>query len=62
MDITLKEDISIINNIYDNHIRGFMNTKYDITQLKFREKWNKNSFNENIKIKKNKDCDNCNKK
>ena len=62
MDITLKEDISIINNIYDNHIRGFMNTKYDITQLKFREKWNKHHFNENIKIKKNKECNNCNKK
>tara|TARA_B100001093_G_scaffold185108_1_gene177853 strand:+ start:10843 stop:11952 length:1110 start_codon:yes stop_codon:yes gene_type:complete len=64
MDITLKEDIGIINNIYDNHIRGFMNTKYDITQLKFREKWNKHSFNENNKIKKNKEsniCNNCNK-
>ena len=61
MDITLKEDIGIINNIYDKHIRGFMNTKYDVTQLKFREKWNKHSFFEKSKIQ-NKECNNCNKK
>tara|TARA_A100000164_G_C21712121_1_gene678710 strand:- start:214 stop:864 length:651 start_codon:yes stop_codon:yes gene_type:complete len=46
MDITLQEDIDIINGIYDNHIRGFMNTKYDVTQLKYREKWNKYFINE----------------
>ncbi len=46
MDLTLKEDIGIISGIYDNHIRGFMNTKYDITQLKYREKWNKQFINE----------------
>ena len=61
MDITLKEDIGIINNIYDKHIRGFMNTKYDVTQLKFREKWNKHGFFEKSKIQ-NKECNNCNKK
>jgi len=54
MDITLKEDIGIINHIYDNHIRGFMNTKYDLTQLKFREKWNKNFFSEKSKIQNKK--------
>ena len=41
MDITLKEDISIISTIYPKYNKGFMNTKYDITQLKYREKWNK---------------------
>lgn len=41
MDITLNEDVNIINYIYDDYIKGFMNTKFDITQLKFREKWNK---------------------
>ena len=61
MDITLKEDIGIINNIYDKHIRGFMNTKYDVTQLKFREKWNKHGFFEKSKTQI-KDCNNCNKK
>lgn len=46
MDITLKEDVGILNTIYDNHIRGFMTTKYDITQLKYREKWNKKFIKE----------------
>ena len=41
MDITLKEDVDILNSIYDNYVKGFMNTKFDVTQLKFREKWNK---------------------
>ena len=47
MDITLKEDVDILNGIYDNYIKGFMNTKYDVTQLKFREKWNRNFIDEN---------------
>ena len=38
-----------------------MNTKYDVTQLKFREKWNKHSFFEKSKTQI-KDCNNCNKK
>jgi phenylpropionate dioxygenase-like ring-hydroxylating dioxygenase large terminal subunit len=38
MRITLKEDVSILNNIYDAHIKGFISTKFDITQIKFREK------------------------
>mgnify|MGYP001353358280 FL=1 len=46
MDITLKEDVDILNNIYDNYIKGFMNTKFDITQLKYREKWNKQFLSE----------------
>ena len=33
--------------IYDNYIKGFMNTKFDQTQLKYREKWNKYFINEN---------------
>ena len=52
MDITLKEDVDILNGIYDNHIRGFMNTKHDITQLKYREKWNKQFINQK-KLEKN---------
>ena len=46
MDITLKEDVDILNGIYDNYIKGFMNTKFDITQLKYREKWNKQFISE----------------
>ena len=36
MDITLREDVDILNGIYYNYIKGFINTKFDITQLKFR--------------------------
>ena len=54
MDITLKEDIRILNGIYDNYIKGFMNTKYDITQLKYRESWNRNYIDEEkYKLKNN---------
>ena len=38
MKITLDEDIGIINNIYDDYNKGFMSTKFDITQTKYREK------------------------
>ena len=38
MKITLDEDVSIINNIYDDYNKGFMSTKFDITQTKYREK------------------------
>jgi len=55
MDITLKEDVGIINYIYDDYIKGFMNTKFDITQLKYREKWNKNYISQE---KYNKDSHN----
>ena len=41
MRLTLKEDIGILNNIYDNYNKGFMSTKFDITQTKYREKKNK---------------------
>tara|TARA_B100000123_G_scaffold243038_1_gene197628 strand:- start:90 stop:1175 length:1086 start_codon:yes stop_codon:yes gene_type:complete len=58
MDITLKEDIGIINGIYDNYIRGFMNTKYDVTQLKYREKWNKHFINEKKSETKKNNLDN----
>ena len=47
MEITLREDIEILNGIYDNYIKGFMNTKFDQTQLKYREKWNKFFIDEN---------------
>ena len=58
MEITLKEDIGIINGIYDNYIRGFMNTKYDVTQLKYREKWNKHFINEKKSETKKNNLDN----
>ena len=38
MKITLDEDIKILNKIYDNHLLGFMSNKYDLTQIKYREK------------------------
>lgn len=41
MDLTLQEDIDIINYIYDDYLLGFMSSKYDITQIKYREKKNK---------------------
>lgn len=54
MDITLKEDIHILNGIYDDYIKGFMNTKFDISQLKYRESWNRNYINEEkYKLKNN---------
>ena len=46
MKITLDEDVKILNRIYDDYILGFMSTKYDITQTKYREKMNK--LNNNI--------------
>jgi phenylpropionate dioxygenase-like ring-hydroxylating dioxygenase large terminal subunit len=55
MEITLDEDVKILNGIYDSYIKGFMNTKYDVTQLKFREKWNKNFIHEKKIEKKQKD-------
>lgn len=38
MRLTLKEDIDILNNVYDEYNKGFMSTKFDITQTKYREK------------------------
>ena len=38
MDKTLKEDIDILNNIHIKHAKGYFNTKYDITQIKYRAK------------------------
>lgn len=48
MKVTLNEDIGILNNIYDPHIRGFMSTKFDITQIKYREKVKRLKRNMNI--------------
>ena len=41
MELTLKEDVGILNNIYDDFNKGFMSTKFDVTQTKYREKKNK---------------------
>ena len=41
MKITLDEDVSILNRIYDDYILGFMSNKFDITQMKYREKTRK---------------------
>lgn len=41
MDMTLDEDVSVLNSVYDAHQKGFMNTKFDVTQLKYRNKWRK---------------------
>lgn len=38
MDLTLKEDIAILSRVYDKYMMGFMNTKFDVTQVKYREK------------------------
>jgi len=38
MDITLQEDIHIINSIYTEHYQGKISTKYDITQTQRRKK------------------------
>ena len=38
MKITLDEDIDILNRIYDKYLLGFMSTRYDVTQVKYREK------------------------
>ena len=38
MDITLKEDIDILNQLYNDYNSGIMHTKFDITQLKYRKK------------------------
>lgn len=38
MKLTLDEDIDIINFIYDDYLLGFMSNKFDITQIKYREK------------------------
>ena len=38
MDLTLKEDMGILNNLHEGYTKGFINTKYDITQMKYRKK------------------------
>ena len=38
MKLTLDEDVNIINYIYDDYILGFMSNKFDITQIKYRQK------------------------
>jgi hypothetical protein len=41
MKLTLNEDINILNTIHDGYERGFMSNKYDITQMKYRQKMKK---------------------
>ena len=41
MDLTLKEDVDILNVVYDKHMLGFMSNKFDITQTKYRAKMNR---------------------
>jgi nitrite reductase/ring-hydroxylating ferredoxin subunit len=40
MRLTLDEDVDILNRIYDDYYLGFMSTKFDITQTKYRGKMN----------------------
>ena len=40
MTKTLQEDIDILKDVYTEYQKGYINTKYDITQVKFREKRN----------------------
>lgn len=39
MERTLDEDVEILNSVYDAHMSGFMNTKFDVTQVRYRKKW-----------------------
>lgn len=41
MELTLDEDVNILNQVYDDYFLGFMNTRYDVTQMKYREKMKK---------------------
>lgn len=41
MKLTLDEDVGILNRIYDDYSLGFMSTKFDLTQTKYRGKLNK---------------------
>lgn len=38
MELTLKEDINILNQLYEDYNSGIMHTKFDVTQLKYRSK------------------------
>ena len=38
MEVTLKEDINTIKTVHKDYNKGFMSTKFDITQTKYREK------------------------
>ena len=38
MELTLKEDISILDKLYEEYSNGILHTKFDITQLKYRSK------------------------
>lgn len=46
MKLTLDEDVHMINYIYDDYVLGFMSNKYDITQVKYRQKMKKILENE----------------
>jgi hypothetical protein len=40
MSKTLQEDIDILKNVYTDYQKGYINNKYDVTQVKYREKRN----------------------
>ena len=40
MTKTLQEDVTILKDVYTDYQKGYINTQYDITQVKFREKKN----------------------
>lgn len=48
MERTLDEDVEILTDIYDVYQKGFMNTKYDITQMNYRKKFKNISENNTI--------------
>ena len=60
MMLTLDEDVHIINYIYDDYIMGFMSNKFDITQVKYREKMKQIMKNKNKTLFT--DCIECNEK
>lgn len=47
MSKTLQEDVTILKDVYNDYQKGYINTQYDVTQVKFREK--KNQFMKQFK-------------
>ena len=38
MKVTLDEDVDILKKVHNDYNKGFMSTKFDVTQVKYREK------------------------
>ena len=49
MTKTLREDVDVLKTVYSKYQNGFINNKYDITQVKYREK--RNHFMKQFKLK-----------